>query len=71
MHSGDGGTRMVGLAFDRVIGDSHEGMAWPAISFTEQRYLSALNKVEVPRFSQSLWVGFPAACGEGSGLYRS
>ncbi len=54
MRSGNGGTRTIGLALDRVVGNSNERMTWPAISFNDQRYLSALNKVEVPQFSQSL-----------------
>lgn len=63
MRSGAGGTRTIGLAFDRVVGDSNERMAWPAISFNEQRYLSALNKVEVPQFSQSLLAITPYVVG--------
>ena len=63
MRSGDGATRTIGLAFDRVVGDSNERMTWPAISFNDQRYLSALNKVEVPRFSQSLLAITPYVVG--------
>ncbi len=48
------GQRTIGIALDRVIGDSNERMTWPAISFKDQRYLSALQKVEVPQYSQSL-----------------
>ena len=54
MRRSDGDSRTIGLSFDRVIGDTGERVAWPAISFTEQRYLSLLHKVQVPQFSQSL-----------------
>ncbi len=63
MRSSEGGTRTIGLALDRVVGDSNERMAWPAISFNDQRYLSALNKVEVPQFSQSLLAITPYVVG--------
>jgi len=63
MRSGEGGTRTIGLALDRVVGDSNERMTWPAISFNDQRYLSALNKVEVPQFSQSLLAITPYVVG--------
>jgi Domain of unknown function (DUF5916) len=63
MRDGDGETRTVGLAFDRVIGDSNERMAWPAISFNDQRYLSALRKAEVKQFSQSLLAITPYVVG--------
>ena len=63
MRSEAGATRTIGLALDRVVGDSNERMAWPAISFTEQRYLSALQKVEVPQFSQALLAVTPYVVG--------
>lgn len=63
MRNDVGGKRTIGIAFDRVVGDSNERMAWPAISFNEQRYLSALNKVEVPQFSQSLLAVTPYVVG--------
>jgi hypothetical protein len=63
MRRTDGDTRKIGLSLDRVIGDSNERMAWPAISFNDQRYLSALQKVEVPQFSQSLLAVTPYAVG--------
>lgn len=63
MRSGDGATRTIGLALDRVVGDSNERMTWPAISFNDQRYLSVLNKVEVPQFSQSLLAITPYVVG--------
>lgn len=63
MRSDDNGKRTIGIALDRVIGDSNERVAWPAISFTEQRYLSVLQKVEVPQFSQSLLAITPYVVG--------
>lgn len=63
MRSDDDGKRTIGIAFDRVIGDSNERVAWPAISFTEQRYLSVLQKVDVPQFSQSLLAVTPYVVG--------
>ena len=38
-------------------------MAWPAISFNDQRYLGVLQKVEVPQFSQSLLAVTPYVVG--------
>ncbi len=63
MRSTDGDTRTIGLSLDRVVGDTGERMTWPAISYTEQRYLSALQKVEVPQFSQSLLAVTPYVVG--------
>ncbi|MFZ2754800.1 MAG: DUF5916 domain-containing protein [Lysobacteraceae bacterium] len=63
MRSINGDTRTIGLSLDRVVGDTGERMTWPAISYTEQRYLSALQKVEVPQFSQSLLAVTPYVVG--------
>ncbi len=63
MRQGGGGTRTIGLALDRVVGTSNERMAWPAISFNEQRYLSELRKVEIPQYSQSLLAITPYVVG--------
>lgn len=63
MRSESGKTRTIGIALDRVVGDSNERMTWPAVSFTESRYLSALQKVEVPQFSQSLLAVTPYVVG--------
>lgn len=63
MRQGDGQTRTIGLALDRVVGDSNERMAWPAISFNEQRYLSELRKVDIPQYSQSLLAITPYVVG--------
>lgn len=63
MRRDDDGKRTIGIALDRVIGESNERMAWPAVSFTEQRFLSVLQKVEVPQFSQSLLAITPYVVG--------
>jgi Domain of unknown function (DUF5916) len=63
MRRTEGETRRIGLSLDRVVGHTGERMAWPAVTFTEQRYLSALRKVEVPQFSQSLLAVTPYVVG--------
>ncbi len=63
MRDGNGQTRTIGLALDRVIGDTGDRMTWPAISFTDQRYLTALEKVEIPQYSQSLLAVTPYVVG--------
>lgn len=63
MRRTEGETRRIGLSLDRVVGDTGERMAWPAVTFTEQRYLSALQKVDVPQFSQSLLAVTPYVVG--------
>lgn len=54
MREVDDGTRTLGIQLDRVIGATGERASWPAISFQDTRFLTALNKVEVPAYSQSL-----------------
>jgi hypothetical protein len=63
MRQVEGDTRTIAIALDRVIGHTGERMAWPAISFNEQRYLSELEKIEVPRHSQSLLAITPYVVG--------
>jgi hypothetical protein len=63
MRRTQGDARTIGLSFDRVIGDTGERMAWPAVTFTEQRFLSTLQKVQVPQFSQSLLAVTPYVVG--------
>ena len=63
MRRTEGDSRTIGLSFDRVVGDTGERMAWPAATFTEQRFLSVLQKVEVPQFSQSLLAVTPYVVG--------
>lgn len=63
MRQAQGDTRMIGVSLDRVIGATGERMAWPAVSFTEQRFLSVLAKMEVPSFSQALLTITPYVVG--------
>lgn len=57
------GKRTIGISLDRVIGSSNERMAWPAVSFTETRFLSALAKIEVSAESQQLLAITPYVVG--------
>ncbi len=63
MRQAHGDTRTIGLSLDRVIGATGERMSWPAVSFTERRFLSVLAKVEVPKYSQSLLAITPYVVG--------
>jgi hypothetical protein len=54
MREVQGGTRTLGIQLDRVVGATGQRAAWPAVGYQESRFLTALNKVEVPAFSQSL-----------------
>lgn len=63
MRSAANGQRTIAVQLDRVIGDTGERMSWPAVSFTEQRFLSALEKIEVPVYSQSLLAVTPYVVG--------
>ncbi len=56
-----GDMRTIVISLDRVIGATGERMSWPAISFNDQRFLSALEKIQVPVFSQSLLAVTPPA----------
>ncbi|QNP41138.1 DUF5916 domain-containing protein [Lysobacter solisilvae (ex Woo and Kim 2020)] len=57
------GTRTLGIQLDRVIGASGERASWPAVSFQDTRFLTALNKVQVPAYSQSLLAITPYVSG--------
>ena len=63
MRQAHGDTRTIGVSLDRVIGATGERMSWPAVSFTELRFLSVLAKVEVPKYSQSLLTITPYVVG--------
>ncbi|HEX5756607.1 MAG TPA: DUF5916 domain-containing protein [Arenimonas sp.] len=63
MRKSENGKRSIGISLDRVIGSSNERMAWPAISFTETRFLSELAKVEVEAQSQQLLAITPYVVG--------
>ncbi len=63
MSAAQDGKRTLGIGLDRVIGGTGERMGWPAVSYTETRFLSSLGKVEVAAFSQSLLAVTPYAVG--------
>ncbi|TXH70904.1 MAG: hypothetical protein E6Q88_08160 [Lysobacteraceae bacterium] len=63
MRKSDNGKRTIGLSFDRVVGQTGERMSWPAITYTEQRFLSELSKVEVAEYGQSLLAMTPYVVG--------
>lgn len=54
MKRAENGKRTLGIYFDRVIAATGERVAWPAISYFDPRYLSALERIEVPEYGQSL-----------------
>ena len=63
MQKADGDRRTIGLSLDRVIGITGERMSWPAIGFNEPRFLSVLQDIQVPVFSQSLLAITPYVVG--------
>lgn len=63
MRDGTDGVRTIGLSLDRVIGDTGDRMSWPAVSFQEQPYLSALSKVRIPHYDQALLTATPYVVG--------
>jgi hypothetical protein len=63
MRDVDNGTRTLGIQLDRVIGATGERASWPAISFQDTRFLTALNRVQVPAYSQSLLAITPYVSG--------
>jgi len=63
MRAGSNGARTLGISLDRVVGTTGERMSWPAVSFTEQRFLSVLSHMEVPEYSQSLLAVTPYVVG--------
>ncbi|HEY0662570.1 MAG TPA: DUF5916 domain-containing protein [Lysobacter sp.] len=63
MQNANGDRRTIGLSLDRVVGTTGERMAWPAITFTEQRFMSNFSKIEVPQYRQSLLAITPYVVG--------
>lgn len=57
------GMRTLGIQLDRVIASTGERTSWPAVHYTEARYLSAFNRIEVPAYKQSLLAITPYAVG--------
>lgn len=65
MQEPEGDVRTIGISVDRVVGATGERMSWPTIGFNEQRFLSVLEKIEVPRYSQALLAVTPYVVGLG------
>jgi len=63
MRKADGGTRTIALSLDRVLGATGERASWPAVSFTEQKFLTRLEKIDIPKFSQALLAVTPYVVG--------
>jgi hypothetical protein len=63
MRAGREGKRVLGISLDRVVGATGQRASWPAISFTEPRFLSVLAPVEVPEYSQALLAVTPYVTG--------
>lgn len=68
------GRRTIGLSLDRVVGHSNTRYGWPTVSWNEPRFLSVLEKIEVPAFEQSLLAITPYVSGlqdQVDGRFRS
>ena len=65
MRAPEGDMRTIGVSLDRVIGVTGQRMSWPAIGYNEQRFLSVLEKIQVPRYSESLLAVTPYVVGLG------
>jgi hypothetical protein len=63
MRRAEGDKRPIALSLDRVVGTSGERMAWPAITFSEPRFLTVLQDMEIPQYSQSLLAITPYVVG--------
>lgn len=57
------GQRTLGIQLDRVIASTGERTSWPAVHYTQARYLSAFNRIEVPAYKQSLLAITPYVVG--------
>ncbi|GAA4861763.1 DUF5916 domain-containing protein [Luteimonas vadosa] len=57
------GRRTLGIGLDRVVSETGERFSWPAVGFNEARFLSVLERVEVPAYSQSLLAVTPYVVG--------
>ncbi|WP_133478236.1 DUF5916 domain-containing protein [Cognatilysobacter segetis] len=56
-------TRRIKVQLDRVVGVTGERMSWPAVSYTEPRYLTAFEPIDIPKYSQSLLAVTPYVVG--------
>ncbi|MEP6632719.1 MAG: DUF5916 domain-containing protein [Luteimonas sp.] len=63
MRSGVDGKRKLGISLDRVVSVTGERVSWPAVTFTEPRFLTAFETVEVPEYNQALFAITPYVSG--------
>ena len=63
MRKVDGDKRSIGVSLDRVVGTSNERMAWPGVTYIDQRFLSVFEKIDVAQYSQSLLTVTPYVSG--------
>ncbi|KRB02481.1 DUF5916 domain-containing protein [Lysobacter sp. Root690] len=63
MRKADGGNRTLGIQLDRVIASTGERTSWPAVHYTQARYLSAFNRVQMPAYGQTLLAITPYVVG--------
>ena len=71
MRRAEGGTRTVGIQLDRVIASTGERASWPAVHYSEARYLSAFNRLELPAYSQALLAITPYVVAVGDAVERN
>ena len=67
MREAAGGQRTLRMGLDRVVSDTGQRASWPAQGFTEPRFLTMLQPVTVPAYSQSLLAITPYV----SGIYAN
>lgn len=63
MRDASGGQRTLRVGLDRVVADTGQRASWPAVGFTEPRFLTRLEPVTVPAYSQSLLAVTPYVSG--------
>ncbi|GIX38270.1 MAG: hypothetical protein KatS3mg127_1509 [Silanimonas sp.] len=63
MAAARGSMRTIGLSLDRVTAHNNERVAWPAITWSEPRFLSAFARIEVEAHEQSLLAITPYVSG--------
>jgi len=61
MREASGGVRTLGIGLDRVVAETGERVSWPAVTFTEPRFLTVLERIEVADHGQSLLAITPYA----------
>lgn len=63
MHKANGDVRTIAIQLDRVLGATGERSSWPAVSYTEPRYLTRFERIEIPAYSQALLAVTPYVVG--------